>query len=144
MPTNRSEIPAWNRKWTTQPRRPSRLASVLIMVLGCGGCGQSASPSDRIEGHKALQTVLDAWKRGEKPAALAQRTPPIHVSDGDWMSGLRLQGYQADDGGKLVGSDFNFNVVLKLKTAKGKVMNKEAVYVVTTHPQLLVLRQDSL
>jgi hypothetical protein len=133
-----------NRKWTTPPRRPSWLASVLIMVLGCGGCGQSASPSDRIEGRKALRAVLDAWKGGEKPDALARRTPPIHVSDGDWMSGIRLQGYEADDGGKLVGSDVNFNVVLELKTAKGKVVKKDAVYAVTTHPQLLVLRQDSL
>jgi hypothetical protein len=133
-----------NRRWTTQPRRSSWLGSVLIMVLGCGGCGQSASPSDQIEGRKALQAVLDAWKRGEKPAALARQAPPIHVSDGDWMSGLRLQGYQADDGGKLVGSDVNFNVVLKLKTAKGKVVKKAAVYAVTTYPQLLVLRQDSL
>jgi hypothetical protein len=133
-----------NREWTTPPRRPSRLASVLIMVLGCGGCGQSASPSDQIVGRKALQAVLDAWKGGEKPDALARWTPPIHVSDGDWMSGIRLQGYEADDGGKLVGSDVNFNVVLELKTAKGKVVKKDAVYAVTTHPQLLVLRQDSL
>jgi hypothetical protein len=88
--------------------------------------------------------MLEAWKGGETPAALARRTPPIHVSDGDWMTGLRLQGYQADDGGKLVGSDVNFNVVLELKTAKGKVVKKDAVYAVTTHPQLLVLRQDSL
>jgi hypothetical protein len=114
------------------------------MVLGCGGCGQSASPSDQVEGRKALQAVLDAWKAGEKPDALARRTPPIHVSDGDWMSGLRLQSYKADDDGKLVGSDVNYNVVLELKTAKGKVVKKNAVYAVTTHPQLLVLRQDSL
>jgi hypothetical protein len=60
------------------------------------------------------------------------------------MSGIRLQRYVADDGGKLVGSDVNFNVLLVLKTAKGKVVKKAAVYAVTTHPQLLVLRQDSL
>jgi hypothetical protein len=133
-----------NRKRTTPLRQPLWLAGVLILVLGCGGCGPSASPSDPAEGRKALQTVLDAWKGGEKPDALAQRTPPIHVTDGDWMSGLRLQSYKADDDGKLVGSDVNYNVVLELKTAKGKVVKKNAVYAVTTHPQLLVLRQDSL
>jgi hypothetical protein len=134
-----------NRKTTTPTRRPSWPAGgVLMLLLCCGGCGQSASPSDPAEGRKALQAVLDAWKGGEKPDTLAQRTPPIHVADGDWMSGLRLQGYKADDGGKLVGSDVNYNVVLELKTAQGKVVRRDAVYAVTTHPQLLVLRQDNL
>jgi hypothetical protein len=134
-----------NRKTTTPPRRPSWSAGgVLMLVLCCGGCGPSAAPSDQTEGRQALQAVLDAWKGGEKPDALAQRTPPIHVTDGDWMSGLRLQGYKAVDDGRLVGSDVNYNVVLELKTPKGKVVRREAVYAVTTHPQLLVLRQDNL
>jgi len=120
------------------------VASVLITVLGFAGCGLSASPSDPDEGRKALQTALDAWKEGSKPDALTQRTPPIHVTDGDWMSGLRLQSYKADDDGKLVGSDVNYKVVLELKTAAGKVVKRDAVYAVTTHPQRLVLRQDTL
>lgn len=129
---------------TTPSRRPWRLAGVVMLTLSCCGCGgQSATPSDAAEGLKTLQTVLDAWKGGEEPASLAQRTPPIHVTDGDWMSGLRLEKYQADDG-KLVGSDVNYNVALELKTAKGKVVKRNAVYAVTTHPQLLVLRQDRL
>ncbi len=104
----------------------------------------STSPSDPVEGRAVLQTVLDAWKEGQTPEALAKRTPSIHVSDGDWMTGLRLQSYEADADGRLIGSDVNYNVVLELKTAKGKVIKKTAVYAVTTHPQLLVLRQDSL
>ena len=31
---------------------------------------------------------------------------------------------------------------LELKNARGKVVKKQATYAVTTHPQLLVLRQD--
>lgn len=115
-----------------------------MLTLACAGCGASAPPSDPAEGRKTLQTVLDAWKGGEKPDALAQRTPPIHVTDGDWMSGLRLQSYEANDEGKLVGTDVNYNVVLELKTAKGKTVKRNAVYAVTTRPQLLVQRQDSL
>jgi hypothetical protein len=119
------------------------LAGVSILALGGGGCGASATPSDPTEGRKALEIALNAWKGGETPGALSERTPPIHVSDGDWMSGLRLQRFHADDG-KLVGSDVNYNVVLELKTAKGKVVTKDAVYSVTTQPRLLVLRQDGL
>jgi hypothetical protein len=112
--------------------------------MGTGGCEQRASPADEPAGRKALLIVLDAWKAGDEPDNLAKRTPPIHVSDGDWKSGLRLKDYEADDGGKLVGSDMNFNVALELKNAKGDVVKRNAVYAVTTHPQLLVVRQDSL
>jgi hypothetical protein len=87
--------------------------------------------------------VLDAWKRGEEPGALTLLTPPIHVTDGDWMSGLRLQDYKAGDG-KLVGSDVNYPVALELKDARGKVVKRDAVYAVTTSPKKLVLRQDGL
>jgi hypothetical protein len=118
------------------------LVLALVLVLG-GGCGQSARPSDQGEGRKALQTMLDAWKGGAKPDALAQQSPSIHASDGDWKSGLVLQNYQAEDEGRLVGSDLNYSVVLELKNLKGKVTKKTAVYAVTTHPQLLVLRQDN-
>jgi hypothetical protein len=125
------------------PRRASWSAGVLMLMLACGGCGPSARPSDHGEGRKALQAVLDAWKGGEKPDVLAQRSPSIHVSDGDWMSGLLLKSYKADDEGKLVGTDLSYSVVLELKTPKGKVTKKTAVYAVTTHPLILVLRQDS-
>jgi hypothetical protein len=132
----------WKR--TTSPRRSLCLAGILILVLGSGGCGHFASPSDPAEGRKALLAALDAWKGGEQPDALAQRTPPIHATDGDWMSGLRLLSYKADDDGKLVGSDVNYKVVLELKTTRGKLVKQDAVYVVTTHPHVLVLRKDSL
>jgi hypothetical protein len=86
--------------------------------------------------------VLDAWKGGESPEAFAKRCPAIHVSDGDWKSGLRLQGYRADDDGKLIGTDVNYSVALELKGPGGKVTKKTAVYAVTTNPQILVLRRD--
>jgi hypothetical protein len=136
-----------NSKQITTPRHDSWLAGLpmlvllLFLALVLGGCGPSARPSDQEEGRKALQTTLDAWKGGEQPGALGQRDPSIHASDGDWMSGLALQNYQADRG-KLVGSDLNYSVVLELKNSRGKVVKKNAVYAVTTHPRLLVLRQD--
>ena len=116
------------------------LLLVLALVLG-GGCGPSVRPSDQETGRKVLQATLDTWKGGGKPDVLARQSPSIHASDGDWKSGLALQGYQADEG-KLVGSDLNYSVVLELKNRKGKLTKKTAVYAVTTHPQLLVLRQD--
>jgi hypothetical protein len=115
---------------------------ISTLILGAGGCNPAARPSDPGEGRKALEATLEAWKGGEKHGALASRTPSIHVSDGDWKSGLRLKSYQAIDEGRLVGSDLSYSVSLELKNARGKVVKKSAVYAVTTHPQLLVLRQD--
>jgi hypothetical protein len=132
----------------TSPRQDSWLAGipvlilVLILALVLGGCGQSARTSDQEEGRKALQTVLEAWKSGAKPDAFAQQTPSIHASDGDWKSGLALQDYRTADEARLVGTDLNYAVDLELKTPRGKVVKKTAVYAVTTYPQLLVLRMD--
>ena len=118
------------------------LVAILVLALVLGsGCGQSARTSDPDEGRKALQSMLDAWKTGAKPDSFAQQNPALHASDGDWKSGLVLQSYRADEG-RLVGSDINYSVELELKNPRGKVTKKNAVYAVTTHPQLLVLRTN--
>lgn len=132
-----------NKKRTASSRQPLWLAGALVVMLACGGCGASA-PSDPDAGRSALQAALEAWKGGENSDTLAKRSPPIYITDGDWMSGLRLSSYQAENNGNLVGSDVNFKVVLELKTTKGEVVKRNAVYAVTTHPQLLIQRQDSL
>lgn len=118
------------------------LTLILTSILGSGGCTPTPRESDSVEGRQALRATLEAWKGGEKPEALESRTPPIHVSDGDWKSGLLLKSYRAEGEGRLVGSDLSYSVELELKNSRGKVVKKNAVYAVTTHPQLLILRQD--
>ena len=115
---------------------------ISTLIVGSGGCNPTARPSDPGEGRKALQATLEAWKGGEKPETLASRAPSIYASDGDWKSGLVLRSYRADIEGRLVGSDLSYTVALELKNSRGKVLKKNATYTVTTHPQLLVLRQD--
>ena len=126
------------------PLRPPawRPAIALILAMGAAGCGPAATPADPDDGRKALVAALDAWKGGEKPADLAARSPAIHVADGDWESGFQLQGYTPEGEGKLIGSDLNYTVALELKNPRGKVATRKAVYAVSTHPQILVLRQD--
>ncbi len=123
-------------------RRAAVLTVALGLTLGAAGCGPAATPADPADGRKALLAALDAWKGGEKPDALAGRTPSIHVADGDWSGGFALQNYKAEDEARHVGSDLSYKVVLELKNPKGKAVTKEAVYAVSTQPQLLVLRQD--
>ncbi len=117
------------------------LLLLLALVLGAG-CSQSARPSNQDEGRQALRTVLDAWKSGARADAFAQQNPSIHASDGDWLSGLTLQGYRTSGESRLVGTDLNYDVDLELKTTQGKLVKKTVVYAVTTHPQVLVLRMD--
>ncbi|WZO98359.1 hypothetical protein EP7_005420 [Isosphaeraceae bacterium EP7] len=122
--------------------RPIGLA--LVFLVGTAGCGQNASPSDPVEGRTLLLAALEAWKGGEKPETLTSQDPPLHVADGDWMSGLRLVNFRAAEEGRLIGTDVNYDVVLEMKNPRGKSIRRDAVYAVTTHPQRLVLRQDSL
>jgi hypothetical protein len=123
--------------------RPTRcLAGVILMfACGCGfeSGGQAADPG---QAQVALRAVLDAWKAGEKPEDLEKRTPSIHVKDVDWHGGFQLVNYKADEEGKRVGYDMNYPVLLELKSPKGGVVKRTAVYTITTRPQLLVLRQE--
>ncbi len=117
------------------------LVGVLALASGCGGTPAAA---DADQARQTLIAALDAWKSGETPDALAARSPAIHVSDTDWNSGATLTSYEAADSALPAGYDLSFCVVLELKTPKGKVPTKsKAVYVVSTHPKALVLRQDA-
>jgi hypothetical protein len=121
--------------------RPWWLAGSLIIWSGCGA-GGSAEQADPAKAQEALHAVLDAWKSGGKPEELEKRTPPIHVKDLDWVGGFRLVGYKADAAGKPAGYDMTYPVVLELESPKGKSVTKNAVYTVTTRPELLVSRQE--
>lgn len=116
------------------------VALTLAFLPGCGGA--TPHTADATQAQEALHKVLDAWKAGDTPEKLAEQTPPIRVSDVDWTQGFKLVSYQLGEEGRLVGFDMNYAVVLELKSPKGKAVKKKAVYTVTTHPELLVLRQE--
>lgn len=53
-----------------------------------------------------------------------------------------MVGYDAGAEGRRVGYDMNYPVVLELKNPQGRLVKKNAVYTVTTSPELVVLRQE--
>ena len=117
------------------------LVGFLILAAGCGGTPVTA---DADQARQTLIAVLDAWKSGSTPDALAAQSPAIHVSDADWKAGATLTSYKADDSARAAGYDLSFPVVLELKGPKAQVPKKtNAVYIVSTHPQALVIRQDA-
>jgi hypothetical protein len=127
--------------WIASALRSRLTGCAFVLIAGCG-FGENAQPADPTQSIKALQSVLDAWKAGEKPEDLEKLTPPIHVKDADWKGGFFLVSYKADQEGRLVGYDMNYPVVLELKDPRGKPVKKTAVYSITTRPSLLVARQE--
>ena len=129
----------------------SRAKSIEVFFLGLlltaslvvTGCGESlATPSDPAKAAVALKKVLESWKAGETPESLASRSPAIQVIDLDWRQGYKLVGYIVDDTGYLAGYDMNYKVSLRLKSPKGRLIKRTAVYTVTTHPEVMIQRQE--
>jgi hypothetical protein len=117
------------------------LSTVLLFLTGCG-LGQAAHQADPDQAKTTLHAVLDAWKAGASLESLEAQSTPIRVMDLDWKDGKKLISYHASAEGKLVGFDMNYPVVLELKNRKGSTVKKSAVYTVTTHPEILVMRQE--
>jgi hypothetical protein len=128
---------------TTNTFRAFSLLLVALLALA-SGCSSAPAAADPDEARRTLIAVLDAWKSGETPDDLAARSPAIHVSDPDWKAGAALASYEADETSQPAGFDASFSVVLELKGPKAKAATKsKAVYIVSTHPQAMVLRRDA-
>jgi hypothetical protein len=128
---------------TTNTFRAFSLLLVALLALA-SGCSSAPAAADPDQARQTLIAVLDAWKSGETPHDLAARSPAIHVSDPDWKAGATLASYEADETSQPAGYDASFSVVLELKGPKAKAATKsKAVYIVSTHPQAMVLRRDA-
>ena len=114
----------------TSSKSIKRLCQVLLFMasIAVTGCGEpSATPSDPAKAVVALKSVLDSWKAGETPETLSGRSPSIHVVDLDWEQGYKLVDYK---------------VALQLKSPKGKLIKRNAIYTVSTHPEVMIQRQE--
>jgi hypothetical protein len=121
--------------------RISRCLPAIVALTALGGCG-SATPqgADQDAARAALQTALDAWKRGDTPDALSKAEPPIQVSEWQWRSGAKLVRYEIAKGDRPVGADLRCPVQLWFEGARGKAARESTEYNVSTHPALTVSR----
>ncbi|AMV39906.1 hypothetical protein [Planctomyces sp. SH-PL62] len=119
-----------------------RTVAALVVALAAiaSGCSSGvAHPVDPGPAMDALKTVLDAWKEGKTPDFLKDAAPAIVVQDLEWLSGAKLESYQVEGDG--VPADANLEVRVKLNlAAKGKKLQRDAHYLVTTSPALTVFR----
>lgn len=117
------------------------LGFCAMFMAGCGSVG-SGPQADPNEARTTMKQVLEAWKSGQKPSQFNEKSPEIVIHDSDWTLGLKLVSYQTRDDVRLAGNDVHYPVMLELKSPKGRTIRKEAVYLVSTSPRKLVLRQD--
>src|SRR5262249_9094386 len=112
--------------------RPAPLAGLLpFLLLAAAGCSGSHTPPGAAD--PALRAALDAWQNGEPPDSLAAQEPAVRVIDDDWLAGLRLQRYELQGDGELVGTGLRCPVVLHLRDSGGQALPpRQVVYEVST------------
>lgn len=111
--------------------------SVTIQGIGC------SEPSDAVRpdvAKETLITALTAWKNGDSPPLLQERSPAIVVQDMDWTAGAKLQDFQLQGDGKAVGANLSIEVELTLVDAAGASSQQKVWYLVGTDPALTVFR----
>ena len=124
-------------------RRQTLAWLVALIATAClAGCGvrQRAAPLDVELAREALKTSLEAWKKGDSPDALKNRSPSIIAQDPDWVAGARLIAYTFNDDDKHVAENLFVPVELTLKLKNRKQATKNVTYVIGTSPQVMVFR----
>ncbi len=115
--------------------------ALAAVAAGCGG-ESPPTPAEPSAAREYLTKALDAWKSGSPKDGLTKGKPSILVNDPDWERRSKLTEYTREGEGQPLGAAVQWTVPLTL-TAKGKTINKKAVYVVNVAGDLVtVSRQD--
>jgi hypothetical protein len=121
---------------------PPRAWPLAALALALAGCDSALPAVDPARAREALQSVLEAWRRGESPDSLRQQSPPVHVGDDDWKAGrAKLVRYEVADPPSPVGAGLRFRTTLTLQDARGKSRRQTVQYRVFTAPCLSVVRE---
>jgi hypothetical protein len=95
----------------------------LIVVALASGCGPRAELG---RAEDVVKTSLEAWKGGEGPQQLADRS--IDIAEPDWKAGYRLLEFQMKNASAQPQQGPRVVVVLKLQGRGGKTLSKEVAY----------------
>lgn len=121
-------------------RRLGLVAVFVSMALaGCGGA-KKVVPLEPAKARDALKTALDEWKAGKAAESLQQLSPPVHIADGDWVNGAKLQDYAILSEGEAAHNKLNVPVRLTLQPSSGAKTEKTVIYFVSTGPSIAIVR----
>ncbi len=115
-------------------------ALILVTLAGCSEGPVKPANVDPSLARESLKTVLETWKKGEKPAKLASSSPAIVVQDMDWEAGSTLTAYQIEGEGKSDTANLLVPVNVTVRDKKGKETKKTVTYIVSTSPTITVFR----
>ncbi len=73
--------------------KPLRLV-LLAWTVVCCGCGDGGAQQKLMDdAQKSVETALDVWRSGEKPASLLTGPQAIEFFDDDWNRSVKLVDY---------------------------------------------------
>jgi hypothetical protein len=113
----------------------------LAVALPCG-CRTRPQAADPAKARETLLRTLDAWQKGETPQSLNSLGSSLTVSEPRWAKGYRLLRYEVADQDSASGYDQQLAATLVLQDAAGKQFREKALYNVSTHPALVVVRVE--
>jgi hypothetical protein len=111
----------------------------LLFVTGCSDVTPVAADPDRAR--VALETALEAWKKGETHESLKKADPPIHVSDSEWHGGNQLVEFELG-AERSAGFGWRCEVQLTVEAKEGGKRKHLAVYRVDTEPAIVVVHEE--
>lgn len=115
------------------------LAVVALAFVAIVGCGPKPAVLDKDTAKTALTTFLEGWKKGETPADLKAKSPPIIAKDADFVAAKKLVDYKVIDAEKSDGS--NLTATVELTIADGAATKKRQVaFVIGTSPVITIFQ----
>jgi hypothetical protein len=120
-------------------RQATLLAALLLIPLaGCRPRNAAQYVPQSADAREALETVLNAWKKGEPAGSIKGHKPPIDVVDSKRKPGEKLTAYEIT--GEDATSEGHHRFAVKLTLQPGGT--QEDHYVVLGLDPLWVYRED--
>lgn len=117
-------------------------ALIAVCALGCTDQRPPNRSLDQTRAREILVEVLESWKSGRSHAEPLPSEPSLRVADEDWLAGRRLTSYRLLSGEAVVGERLCSPVALSLETPEGRRTESRVVYLISTKPELSVIRAE--
>ena len=111
----------------------------LLSTVGCNGGAPTRTQAEMDRGKLAVNTVLEAWKKGEPTDKLKLGADPITFSE-DFRRTHTLVEFTVGAATVPDPRTIQYAVVLKLKDKKGKLEDRDVMYLIELNNPIRVSR----
>ncbi len=99
---------------------------LLALVAGCGKSDTTAEEREKVR--SVVEQGLNAWQSGKPVQPWIQKNASLLFDDYEWKKGSKLLEYRVVEIRRNPAGHLEAIVSLKLQPAKGKVVEKKALY----------------